>query len=143
MSTTDEHHGWQVGQTPWVQAALIGPPENSPGYAQCYFCGQMTAKLSSSDVEADTGRVDVYCNNTWCEARETTVLIIRDGANASERADARMLAAIDNDTHTTQEEPFKVVSLREILGSEENEGAILARRLDDAPAEYAAPGRTE
>ncbi|MWV58725.1 hypothetical protein [Rathayibacter sp. VKM Ac-2754] len=141
MSTTNAHHGWQVGETPWVRSALVGPAANSPGYAQCYFCGQMTAKLSESDVEADTGRVDVYCNNTWCEARETTVLILRDGAAASDRADTRMPAAIDNDLHSTQQKPFKVLSLGELLEDEPAEAEIVARRTDDGPADYAAPGR--
>ncbi|MFE9172780.1 hypothetical protein ACFYNZ_25445 [Streptomyces kebangsaanensis] len=87
---------WKSGTTPWVRRAQ---PTAHLGVGaarfQCYFCGGQTATRSIDDVEADNGRIDLYCDNEDCAAREVTVIVRRDGDGAQGRADVRALAAID------------------------------------------------
>jgi hypothetical protein len=88
---------WEAGTTPWIRQRQ---PERSWNHVkdntvQCYFCGQMTAKRSTTDHDQDTGRVELYCQSDLCDAREMVVLVRRDGAGATWRADSRALAALD------------------------------------------------
>lgn len=61
----------------------------------CIFCGADTAKLSNDDKSNDTGRVQLYCDNQRCEAREVEVIVMRDGKQGALRADVRALEAVD------------------------------------------------
>lgn len=130
--------GWSVGEIPWVRDALTGAAERSRSYAQCYFCGEMTAMISANDLASDTGRVEVYCNNTRCEAREMTVLVSRDGSKASSRADVRILKSIDEDTRSSAPPPWTPIPLGQIVEGSDKQS--LSRRLDGGPVSYAAPG---
>lgn len=131
---------WDAGSVPWVQRALDGSAWGSSGYAQCYFCGDMSVKLSVGDLSADHGRVEVYCDNGDCDAREMTTIVTRDGHHSDRRADVRMLDAIDADNHTTEVRPLVVKSLSEIAQSEDSAGA-LARRTSRDAASYSSPAR--
>jgi hypothetical protein len=82
--------GWENGTEPWIR--------KNPK-AICYFCGEPTAIVSWSDLKEDTGRVEVYCDNGKCDAREMTVLVTGDGGGASRRADVQALADIDTAPH--------------------------------------------
>ncbi|MFE2755654.1 hypothetical protein ACFXGA_27005 [Actinosynnema sp. NPDC059335] len=63
----------------------------------CYFCGEFSAIVSLHDRAADVGRVEVYCTNSDCEAREMTVLVMKDGTReTAERSDVRVLRMIDD-----------------------------------------------
>ncbi|MBW4722428.1 hypothetical protein [Saccharothrix obliqua] len=63
----------------------------------CYFCGEISAIVSMSDQPGDTGRVEVYCGNSDCEAREIVVLVLKDGTRqTAERSDVRVLRMIDD-----------------------------------------------
>ncbi|MFE2072803.1 hypothetical protein [Streptomyces misionensis] len=62
---------------------------------QCYFCGGQSVIRSEHDNEHDTGRLELYCDNEHCAAKEIAVIVCRDGYAAGERADLRALAAID------------------------------------------------
>lgn len=137
----DTNHEWNAGETPWVRGTLEGSPYDSAGYAQCYFCGDMTAKLSADDLNGDSGRVEVYCNNGNCDAREIVVIVARDGNHSDRRADVRILDALDRDNHTTEQGPVVPRSLKEIAAAQEPEGGIVARRQDRGPASYASPAR--
>lgn len=132
---------WSSGQEPWIRAALPGRALAAQGYAQCYFCGAQTAKLSAVDLSGDTGRVEVYCDNSDCEAREVAVIVLRDGNRASDRADVRMLRAVDEDNHTTDPRPMEAFTIAE-LGRrvDQQTSGMLQRRTDEGPASYAAAG---
>lgn len=132
---------WSSGQKPWIRAALPGEALNAQGYAQCYFCGAQTAKLSAGDLSGDTGRVEVYCNNSNCDAREVAVIVVRDGHGAGDRADVRVLRALDEDNHTTDPRPMEAFTIEE-LGRrvDQQSSGMLQRRTDEGPASYAAPG---
>lgn len=90
---------WTAGEQPWVRrtapAGFTASVHNGGGVT-CYFCGKDTAKVAAGDVGADSGRVRLYCDNGNCDAREVTILVERDGAGASRRADVRALRAVDN-----------------------------------------------
>lgn len=131
---------WNAGDVPWVRETLEGSAFGSSGYAQCYFCGELSVKLSVGDLSSDSGRVEVYCDNGNCDAREVTVIVTRDGHRSDRRADVRILEAVDQDTHTTEEGPIVARSLKEIADGEDSAG-MLARRTDRGPASYASPGR--
>jgi hypothetical protein len=134
---------WEAGETPWLRERRHGPAITASGYAQCYFCGEHTVKVSVGDLSADTGRVEIYCDNQDCDAREMTVLVTRDGHHAGERADARILHSIDTDKHTTEWGPIKGFTLDELVNSDRDEAGIRARRQSRDPASYAAPGYGE
>lgn len=88
---------WEAGSAPWVRQAQ--PMAHlGPGAArfQCYFCGGQTVTRSICDIEEDAGRMDLYCDNPDCDAREIAVIVRRDGHGAWGRADVRALAAIDD-----------------------------------------------
>jgi len=68
------------------------------------FCGEVTAVASHHDREVDYGRIELYCDNPECEAREFVVLMVR-GEGAHMRADVRALAAVDQ--YAPQAEPIE------------------------------------
>ncbi|MFJ6993857.1 hypothetical protein [Streptomyces sp. NPDC003090] len=76
----------EAGETPWARQGTKHLP--------CYFCGGHTAILSSGDRPDDPGRLEVYCDNQMCDAREVVALGKRDGAAASDRADVRALGGL-------------------------------------------------
>ena len=90
--------GWSVDEQPWVRRAAPAGFEalaRAGGGARCYFCGQDSVKVSAGDLSQDTGRVQLYCDNPQCAAREMTVLVERDGVGAARRADVRALKVVD------------------------------------------------
>lgn len=92
--------GWGPEDAPWARRAGGSQPGNGqegPGYLICYFCGQKTVKRSYGDDAADTGRLELYCKNEYCEAREVAVIVLRDTIQAHLRADVRVLHALDRD----------------------------------------------
>ncbi len=68
----------------------------------CPFCSAQTLLLSVGDIGADRDRVEVYCDNTDCDAREIVVLLMR-GEGAHDRADVIALQAVDEGTRAEQE----------------------------------------
>lgn len=81
---------WEAGSVPWARRST------SAGQAvRCYFCGGETAIGSYGDLPDDTGRLELYCDNELCDAREVVILVRRDGDDAYVRADVRALRAID------------------------------------------------
>ena len=78
---------------PAIRGATPGSPWNCP------WCGERTWFVSYGDKPADLGRVEMYCDNQDCDARETVVLITR-GFNesgtvrAEARADVRALEGL-------------------------------------------------
>ncbi|WP_299952640.1 hypothetical protein [uncultured Modestobacter sp.] len=90
---------WAAGSQPWVRQVAPSGYSASAAHGRgvrCYFCGHDTAKISGADVQSDTGRVEVYCDNTDCDARTVTILVEKDGARAAQRADVRALQVIDS-----------------------------------------------
>lgn len=66
------------------------------------FCGGNALLRSSGDLPQDTERVEVYCDNQFCDAREIVILITR-GEGTHARADVRALSAVDDGTEAEQE----------------------------------------
>lgn len=61
--------------TPWVQ--------RTDRETDCYFCGQQTVLLSYGDLTRDHRRVQIYCDNSDCDAREVDVIVLDDGTEAT------------------------------------------------------------
>lgn len=102
---------WNLTDTPWVRTKHEPSWQvPSTGYLQCLFCGEVTLKLSVLDNSQDTARVEFYCDNTSCDAREITLLVMR-GAEAHRRADVRALRAIDQGDATVEEREPELRSL--------------------------------
>lgn len=111
---------WQPDEQPWARTAGATQPGRGMeggGYLTCPFCGQLSAKRSYGDEPADTGRLELYCTNEDCQAREITVLVMKDSYQAHTRADVRLLRAIDagTTTFTEDDEPPKAVFLGELM----------------------------
>jgi len=130
-----EGHAWQAGTTPWLramQSASLGEP--AIGYAICPFCGASTLKLSVSDLYVDPGRLTVYCDNMNCDARETEVIVMRDGGNSGRRADVRAIRAIDAGKAEQDPEPRQpALRFVSITGPPEPEMDRVERRNASLP----------
>lgn len=73
--------------TPWVRRSVDRARPTA-----CYFCGDSSAILSSGDLKIDSGRVQMYCDNGQCDAREVEFVVVDDGTEATRhRADVRIL----------------------------------------------------
>lgn len=69
---------------PWIQRTDVE--------TGCYFCGRDSVILSYTDLHDDHGRVEIYCDNGDCDAREIEVIIIEDGTSTTRnRTDVRIL----------------------------------------------------
>lgn len=66
--------------------------------ATCPWCGEEKWFVSMYDDSRDNGRVQMYCDNTYCDSRETELIIMR-GEGAHDRADVRALRMIDDGHH--------------------------------------------
>ena len=78
---------WSHGQSPWIRSL----PAETP--TRCYLCGKTTSIVSFGDLRVDQGRVQMYCDHTDCDARETEIVIVDDGVTATaQRSDVRILA---------------------------------------------------
>jgi hypothetical protein len=86
--------------TPAIRSALnVGTTTNA---WPCPFCGAQSLLLSYGDLSADRDRVEVYCDNGYCDAREIIMLITR-GEGAGDRADVIAIQAVDEGTRAEQE----------------------------------------
>lgn len=61
---------WDSGNVPWIRRHPHGTK------VQCLFCGEIAAIVSDGDIGRDSGRVQVYCDNGACAAREIEVLVV-------------------------------------------------------------------
>ncbi|MFE9812388.1 hypothetical protein [Streptomyces sp. NPDC005548] len=126
---------WEAGTTPWLrqhQTSAGWGPETDP--VQCMFCGAKTLKRSATDREQDTGRMELYCDNQFCDAREMVLLVRRDGADAIFRADVKALNLIDNgelDVHAAFPPEMKSVSMADLLADHGNEVERRMRKATD------------
>jgi hypothetical protein len=60
----------------------------------CPYCGAASLIESWTDIRADTVRVDLYCNNANCSAREI-VILARTRGEAGQRDDLDALDDVD------------------------------------------------
>lgn len=100
---------------------------------RCPWCGQMTWIRSFGDLGQDLGRVQMYCDSSRCDSRETELLIVRGhGAlaapRAGARADVRALAKLDHGY---------------INGNEPGAGAVNAGDLLERPDDRLSLRRAE
>jgi hypothetical protein len=125
---------WEAGTTPWVRHAQ---PRISRGARatrfQCYFCGGHSVTRSEHDNDHDNGRVELYCDNEHCDAKEIAVIVCRDGNAAGERADLRALAAIDDGR----------LDMASVPGGNEPVSSPTFKRLDEAQKEIVAARRDQ
>ncbi|WP_052731530.1 hypothetical protein [Streptomyces sp. MBT28] len=128
---------WEAGATPWLRRH-----QTNAGYGielnpiQCLFCGGQTVKRSSTDHEEDPGRIELYCDNGSCDAREMILLVRRDGAEAGLRADVRALRLVDEgklDVHASYPPEMRSYSLAEM--AELAKGTVERRTRKYAPSE--------
>jgi len=78
---------WAAGTAPALRMRT--------GWMTCVFCGETTCALSRNDVDADTGRIRVHCNNRRCAMQEAEVLLMRDGyGNQAEREDVKAIRGL-------------------------------------------------
>jgi hypothetical protein len=79
---------WENGDQPWLrQQGRLSP-------IPCPFCGGSTLLLSDRDLADDDLRVEVYCTNINCAAREIVILATR--TNLAPRADQMALERVDD-----------------------------------------------
>lgn len=90
--------GWGPDEAPYARTAGQSRPQGGKegaGYLTCYFCGEISVKRSYGDFPEDNGRLELYCTNQNCEAREVAVIVLKDAIGAHRRADVRVLHALD------------------------------------------------
>ncbi|MFF9287491.1 hypothetical protein [Streptomyces griseosporeus] len=112
-------NAWETGTTPWLRRQQ---PQTTygvePNPVQCMFCGSQSVKRSESDSDQDPGRIELYCDNSMCDAREMVLLVVRDGADAGARADVRALHLIDEgtlDVHADYPPEMKSYSVSDLM----------------------------
>lgn len=114
---------WASDSIPWVR---LQKPNTK---VQCYFCGDMTAILSFADKSHDPGRVELYCDNPHCDARETLILVLRDNADdTAARADVRALRELDRPPG----EHGPVYTFKEFMELGDNDDVVGRRRSPEA-----------
>lgn len=135
--------GWAPDEQPWARTVGASEPDRGMegrGYLTCPFCGQLTAKRSYGDEAADTGRLELYCTNEDCQAREITVLVMKDSYQAHTRADVRLLRAIDTKTTSfSDEDPMPSVKYLSEMMAEQDE-PLTPRRQDTGDVVAVARG---
>lgn len=121
---------WNAEGEPWLRRHQ---PEatyaHEPKSVQCLFCGSQTLKRSASDRSQDPGRLELYCDNGRCDAREMVLLVRRDGAGAGRRADVRALNLLDDgtlDVHTAFPPEAKSHDLFDLIADRPN---VVERRM--------------
>jgi hypothetical protein len=97
---------WTKVDEPAIRG-MVRESKRIEGYP-CPFCGTMTLLQSDGDLTIDTERVEVYCDNDRCDAREIVILIKR-GAGAHRRADVSALRAVERGTYEEQEADGAIV----------------------------------
>lgn len=105
---------WGLREQPWLRGILA----ESGGRGRCPFCGEKTLKQSDGDVVEDDRRIEMYCDNENCAAREITILAMRV-AESDDRADVEALQTIDAGQDT---------ELDDVMARYELRGSRLARR---------------
>ncbi len=136
--------GWGPDEAPWARREGAHRPEQGqegPGYLDCYFCGNKSVKRSYGDIASDTGRLELYCTSEYCEAREMTVIVLKDTLQAHHRADVRLLHALDDDVHelaTLDDDHIPLRTLGEVMNAPEP--PLVERRTHRGDVVVAARG---
>lgn len=117
---------WWPGDAPWLR-------RHNDRTVTCLWCGRKTAILSWGDEPEDTGRIELYCDNSDCQVREVTLLVTRDGHAASARADVRALDAVDVNPAIRHRRHATLSQLRKMYD------AAAARRMDTSTIRPAVP----
>ncbi|MGV9748371.1 hypothetical protein ACWDTG_26250 [Rhodococcus zopfii] len=116
---------WTHWSSPWIRR--IAGSSTGPEAITCYLCGNSTMIRAFGDVKDDHGRVELYCDNPDCAAREVELIVMRDGHSATfRRADVEALESIAAAAHhqiQTVDAPDSWVA-----------GAVPWVRTADAPA---------
>lgn len=98
----------------------------------CPYCGSETAIVSMGDVPDDRGRMQLYCNNSYCDVREFEVIAFRAGPDAPERADVLALQTLDEGTPAERAQYGHDSGEMKFPGGAE-EQARMKRWLEDRP----------
>lgn len=79
---------WDGEEEPWIR-------RDNNHYIRCPFCGcEDTVSYASSDYEDDNIRIELYCENARCDAREFVIMVRR--SSAARRSDQLALERIDD-----------------------------------------------
>lgn len=97
---------FSVGEEPAIRRAA-GDRRSLEGY-RCPFCGSERLLISDTDLPIDTERVEAYCDNASCDAREIVILVVR-GAGTHDRADVSALRAVDRGSYEEQEQGGAII----------------------------------
>ena len=129
---------WGRTEQPWLRRVFGGK-----GKTVCYFCGEKQAILSWGDRSVDPGRLEVYCQNDGCEAREVAVVVLQDGWNSDLRADVRALASVDDPRPVPDRLQAKTVE--EIMADDPylSSDAVYRRRQSSSDLNLHVPSRGE
>jgi hypothetical protein len=119
---------WDRGTIPTIRAT--SEDERHVNGWTCPFCGSDELLISYGDFPADRDRIELYCDNPGCDAREFIVLVTR-GEGAHERADVTALEAIDAGTRAEQE-------AEGVEFSEDERGRVVARGAQWTPRDPSA-----
>jgi hypothetical protein len=96
---------WQPGETPWARA--------NPDQMPCPYCGERKLIISMMDIQDDDLRVELYCDNEYCEARSfATILMSHHGMR---RADTQALFAVDHGDDPEEENLLSSESMQRML----------------------------
>jgi hypothetical protein len=109
--------GWERGSAPKVRDTAEDK-RHVHGWT-CPFCGADELLISDGDLPADCDRIELYCDNPGCDAREFVILATR-GEGVHERADVLALEAVDSGTRAEQE-------AEGVEFSEDEGGRVIAR----------------
>jgi hypothetical protein len=127
---------WGSGGEPWLRRHQPNAThEHESNSVQCMFCGDKTLKRSASDRSQDPGRLELYCDNAFCDAREMVLLVVRDGLNAHERSDVRALRLVDDgslDVNTAFPPEMKSHDIFDLMADRPN---VVERRMRRPVAE--------
>jgi hypothetical protein len=122
---------WGAGDQPWLrrhQPEATYNPVPASELLQCLFCGARTLKRSASDRPEDSNRLELYCDNSRCDAREMVLLVLRD-KQPGLRADVKALRLVDDgtlDVHKAFPPEVKSDDLFDLLEDRPN---IVGRRM--------------
>ncbi len=129
---------WESGTSPWFRSQAKMASRVDRPIARCYFCGEESAILSFGDLAQDHGRIEIYCDNGQCDAREMTIIVER-GEGASDRADVRLLRGLDEESTSEAPPELRSRSLAE-WASERSDADVAARRTSTYPVTVAVYG---
>lgn len=122
-------HEYEEGDEPWArrQGNKDGKVQDFP----CPYCGKKAVLISYGDIPEDDLRIELYCDNTWCEVRTFTIVALRtDRLLQNHRTDVAALHEVDEGTDEERVPSMVNFADREQMAQVfKHRGETLSRRL--------------